>query len=220
MRKVFSVLTLALVGTCFVSFASFAQGRQTNRGHQFTVYRPPGNPAPHPIADTKTTKSGAEFNLVSEEDLRAAGITDPRKFAAGSTNSKKALEAWEDPSGMIWGNIAENEDGSARFMNHKDATDYCNSIGAELPSREDFIRFREYMGAKPGSHEGYKPEILPNLTYIDDKGDTHTRQFWSSIRADHPNFAFYFIGQNGVIINDFRGHVANIFSVRCVVARR
>ena len=159
---------------------------------------------------TKKTASGSEFKRVSEEELKRLGIKDSKKFG----------EAWEDPSGMIWGDIVKKEDGSPHYMNHKDAIDYCKSIGADLPSREDFVRLREYMGAKPGRSDGYAPQILPNLTYTD-KGETYSRYFWSSsVRPDFSNSAYVFNGRLGDFDTGYRSYDVYYLSVRCVGARR
>ena len=99
----------------------------------------------------------------------------------------------------------------------KDAVDYCKNIGAELPSREDFVRLREYMGAKAGTNDGYAPQVLPNLT--DAKGNSN--YFWSSssVHPDYSIFAYDFNGRSGYIDNFYRDN-ANDNSVRCVVPRR
>jgi len=140
------------------------------------------------------------------------------------TSKPKLGEAWRDPSGMIWGDIAKKEDGSPHFMTHKNATAYCaglkdaqgKSIGAVLPIWEDFIRLREYMGAKSGSDEGYAPQVLPNLTYTEN-GQTRSRYFWSSsVDPDYSNFAYDFDGRLG---GSYYRNVDDYRSVRCVVAR-
>ncbi|MBI1860437.1 MAG: DUF1566 domain-containing protein [Deltaproteobacteria bacterium] len=148
----------------------------------------------------------AAFTRVSDETLSKLKV-DAKKFG----------EAWLDPSGMTWGDIVNKEDGSPEYMKHKDADQYCKSIGAELPSREDFVRLREYMGAKSGTYDGYAPQVLPNLT--DSKGTSNF--FWSSsIHPDYPDdVASTFNGHSGRIGYGGRDH-ANVHSVRCVVPRR
>jgi len=156
-----------------------------------------------PIVETKTSKKADGTVVTWTRD----------------TSNAKLGEAWRDASGMIWGDIVKKDDGSPRFMNHKDATDYCKSIGAELPSREDFIRLREYMGAKSGSDEGYTAQVLPNLTYTE-KGQVNSRYFWSSsVHPDHSYYAYDFGGRFGYI-GYYNRSFDNYYSVRCVGARR
>ena len=103
-------------------------------------------------------------------------------------------------------------------MNHIVATDYCKSIGAELPSLEDFIRLREYMGAKSGSPEGYTSQVLPNLPYTE-RGETGSRYFWSSsVHRVDSDVAYVFVGRNGYIVYVNRGFDV-VFSVRCDARR-
>ena len=168
---------------------------------------------------TEKTASGAEFKRASEEDLRAAGIKDK--------DMKKFGEAWVDPSGMIWSDIAKKEDGSARFMNDQDAEDYCKSMGAELPSGwqedqngkhgfpnrdSDFVRLRKYMGAEYAAGndkpERYKAEILPNL---------NGWHWSSSVHPVYTDDAYVFDGRDGYVYNGVRSLVYYSLSVRCVV---
>ena len=118
-------------------------------------------------------------------------------------------EAWKDPSGMIWGDIAKNADGSIRYINQINADKYCKSINANLPSDEDFIRLREYLGAVPNSEraDGYTPQVLPNL--IDNN-------FWASpVVTDPRTLAYVFKGSSGILGYVFHGP-DDVSSVRCV----
>lgn len=133
-------------------------------------------------------------------------------------------ETWCDPTGLCWGDIVKNKDGSIRYIiqsyeyYEKDssylpqggfgAKEYCESIGARLPSIEEFVRLREYMGARPGIYEGYRAQVLPNLSGY---------WFWSS--SVYPSFAervYAFSGVNGNIELNYRN---NYIMVRCVVGR-
>lgn len=163
-------------------------------------------------AETKTTKTGHVFTR--------------------DTSNPELGEAWRDPSGMIWGDIVKKADGTPYFMNHKNATAYCKSIGAELPSgwessqnksnggqNSDFVRLREYMGATSRSNEGYAPQVLPNLTHVQD-GETRNRYFWSSsVHPDYSNYAYVFNGRYGYIGTGNRDYVGFGLSVRCVARR-
>jgi hypothetical protein len=135
---------------------------------------------------TRTTITGAVFTK----------ITDREHFEG----------AWQDQSGMIWGNTVKNANGSDRGMNQIQATEYCQSIGAQLPSREDFARLREYMGAQSGTYRrGYLPQILPGLA---------DNWYWSSsFFPSDSNYAFIFVGYDGDIHD---GNRLNFSAVRCV----
>jgi hypothetical protein len=141
----------------------------------------------------------------------------------------KLGEAWRDESGLIWGDIMKNGDGSVRKMVQSSeymkqigrplpdgrlgAKEYCESIGARLPSEVEFTQLREYMGARSGRYEEYShhdDKILPNLKNY---------RFWSSSVDPNPNYsdyAFAFGGYNGDIFYYYRSRVS---AVRCVVGR-
>ncbi len=210
MRKFFSICLVAVMMLTVSSLISCSEQQA---------------PAPEARRLTKKTASGAEFKRASEEDLKAAGIKDPKKFG----------EAWEDPSGMIWSDIAKKEDGSPLCMNHIDAEAYCKSLGAELPSGwqedengkhgypdkdSDFVRLRKYMGAEyAAGHDtpqGYAAQILPNLTRINEEGEVLNRWYWSSSETDGTDFAYIFTDRDGDV-----GYGIRFFSygtsVRCVV---
>ena len=148
-------------------------------------------------AETRRTTTGAVFTRVEREGFG---------------------EAWRDPSGMIWGDIAKNADGSIRHMDQYQATEYCQSLGAQLPSREDFVRLREYMGARSGTYEGYSPQVIPNLTR-NEGGRTYSNYFWSSsVPPDVSDYGYHFHGRDGDI-----GYAARYYdddgAVRCAARR-
>jgi hypothetical protein len=170
-------------------------------------------------AETRRTTTGAVFTRVTR-----AGFG----------------EAWRDPSGMIWGDIVRNADGSRRTMNQDQAFEYCLSMnpdpserdriraalgagrdpgrGVYLPRRQDFLRLRETMEARSEPYEGYTPQVLPNLTR-NEGSRTYSNYFWSSsVHPDDSYVAYFFYGRNGVIFNATRNLYFYI-SVRCVVAR-
>jgi hypothetical protein len=118
---------------------------------------------------------------------------------------------------MIWGDIVKFEDGYPRYMSHGEAAKYCKSIGGRLPSREDFIRLREYMGAQSENVDGYSPQVLPNL--IDEKWKD-SRDFWSSTTLpDYPNLAYTFGGGNGHMYVIGLSSALHNTAVRCVSVR-
>jgi len=109
-------------------------------------------------------------------------------------------EAWKDPSGTIWGDVVKTRDGSPESMNHESASRYCESIDADLPSRQDFRRLREYMRTNLGSSKSEIPPVLPNLTFTE-KGQSWSHCFWSSTLPsdDGSRYAFSFRPRNGDI---------------------
>lgn len=143
-------------------------------------------------SETRTTKSGHAFTR--------------------NTSYPKLGEAWQDPTGMIWGDLVKTE--ASPILNrvsHQEADDYCQSIGAVLPKVEDFKRLREYMGANAGSPEGYEPQILPNLK---------DHKFWNEgVSRDYDGMAYYFNGTVGNIGISGRGSSINQpdISARCVI---
>jgi len=186
---------------------------------------------------------------VSELEAQIAGLTlgsgnvETRRTTTGAVftrvERKGFGESWRDPSGMIWGNIAKNADGSIRHMSQYQAFDYCLSMnpdsserdriraalkagrdpgrGVYLPRREDFVRLREYMGARSGTYEGYTPQVLPNLTRNEDDR-TYSNYFWSSsVHPDDSNYAYDFTLRYGDIYNDNRDDDDG--TVRCVARR-
>ena len=151
----------------------------------------PTDPLPDP--EKRTTKTGAVF--IRDRSLPALG------------------EAWRDPRGLIWGDIIKRADGTGtvRSMNHDNATAYCDSIEARLPTKEEFIQLREYMGARAGTDEGYSHhdnQVLPNLS---------GHWFWSSsVSPDSADYFYDFSRPYGGV--DY--HVRNLKNaVRCVVGR-
>jgi hypothetical protein len=89
------------------------------------------------------TESGAEFTRV---------LNHP----------ELGKEVWMDPAGVIWGEFAKGPDGLLRFQTYYSASDYCHSLGAELPSSSDLVQLESYMVAwSPGvRHEIQKIQIL------------------------------------------------------------
>ncbi len=131
-------------------------------------------------------------------------------------------EAWRDPSGMIWGDIVKNDDHSIRYMDQYQATTYCKSIGATLPSLEDFARLRRYMGATTAASEhsgwGYTPQVLPNLVRTPN-GRIVSNSFWSSsVHPGDSSDAYAFNGRSGDFGYDDRDFVGG-FTARCVARR-
>jgi hypothetical protein len=146
--------------------------------------------------ESKTTKTGATFIRVSDCELKELKV-DPDAFTANGSG-----EAWRAPDtvkqtgaflalegtastlkytgtrsdwGMIWGDqIVETDDSPRWFETAKDASDYCVSRGAVLPTVENFLDLRAYFGAKWDNTDGklytntgnYEAEVLPSLITV------------------------------------------------------
>jgi hypothetical protein len=125
---------------------------------------------------------------------------------------------WRDPTGMIWGEIVKNEDGSLRTFYQREALEYCQALGLQLPSFDDLWRLRAYQGGTTeryaglpdqGDYSGYSPQILL------DHPDQYPNNFlWSSTpKPWHPG-AFYVFRIDGYFSaqSEFR----NDSAARCV----
>ncbi len=194
-----------------------------------------------PQAHDLSLQASVSFKNVELESSQTKKIVyglNGEKHAFTSDASFPALgEAWKDPSGMIWGDIVK-KDGHPVLMNQYQANSYCKSIAAELPSKEEFVRLREYMGAHHGNDEnynrvgaeikpGYTPQVLPNLS--------EKNYFWTSsicpldtdsssiscphgtkyASGDFGSFGYVFNSNSGFIGSGYSGGVT--FSVRCVM---
>lgn len=116
-------------------------------------------------------------------------------------------EAWRDPNGLIWGDTVTESGRDIRPMNYPDANHYCASIGARLPTKDEFNKLREYMGWT--SEGGYSPQVLPHFS------DYYW--FWSSTPfPDDPDFAYGFSSFQGEFDYDL---INNAYAVRCVLRR-
>lgn len=113
-------------------------------------------------------------------------------------------EIWQEPgNGLLWFDTAPDE------MTWEDAMKYCKDRGARLPSREDYIRLREWMGAKKGTAdaqipEGYKAQVLPHF---------NDRRFFSSSGTSNSEVAAFINGNDGGVYWVYK---SGRRSVRCV----
>lgn len=158
------------------------------------------------IPSTVVATSGAVFVRAGAAEIRARGA-NPYYFG----------ESWRDPSGVIWGDMVREVTGRAYFSSQLDANDYCQRGGAELPSREDFVRLQKYMSGPPGYRRPYMPQILPNLVQ---RGTPYSYSYWSSIPENLPGYVspkltYVFHGGRGALgfhTQEYKGY----YSVRCV----
>jgi len=230
MRKKFSFNSRVIMGIFFVSFSGFAQHLETMGGHELEVSRLTADPVLAGTVSRHQTKSEVSkrsFSRAKMTDANTSAETKVSEKADGTeviwtrdtTTNPRLGEAWRDPSGMIWGDIVMDQAGDDISMNHKNATEYCKSIGAKLPSKEDFIRLREYFGALPGSDKGYFPQVLPHLTYLEQGKTVRGYALWSSsflpYDLDHVSI---FNSYYGEFDHYYRHWVGYHNPVRCVVS--
>jgi hypothetical protein len=74
-------------------------------------------------------------------------------------------KTWRDSDYLVWGDVYNNGS-SIITVNFQEAKEYCEKIGAKLPTAQDFVRLKIGMGGshlKPKEKGDYKPQILPNL---------------------------------------------------------
>lgn len=73
-------------------------------------------------------------------------------------------KAYLDPSGrLLWGDLVRSAIGNIRVFSQGQAENYCQSIGARLPTSEDFKKLGEYLGAdySSGDLEAHQPRYSP-----------------------------------------------------------
>jgi len=162
----------------------------------------------------------AEFVRVGTEISVDAGtkVTKTGQVFTRDTCNPRLGEAWQDPSGMIWSDIAKKYDGTPRFLTLAGAEKYCKDLGAKLPSVHDFIRLRGYMGAKSGSSEGYLPQIFSEVKYRANEEPMSRYYITSSLLPGYRDRVYSFGGFNGEIDWGYCD-AGNVGLVRCVVER-
>ncbi len=130
-------------------------------------------------------------------------------FTRDHSNSKLGL-AYRDPSGLIWGSP------SSVFMTQYDGKELCESIGARLPTREEFQSLAVYLGRD--SSQGFSPFLADGKTEV--LPGTVRKWFWSSsviaIDSDQHDDAYTFYGEDGDLGHTYRGGNE---AIRCVVKR-
>lgn len=198
---------------------SFAETQNTEKNqtksHVVVSKRPEFIPKQEETISTKekTTHPGdATFTPVSREWLNQHHV-----------NAKKCGKSvWQEPArkngkpGTVWCDMAEPDEDTPPYMNQTQAIEYCHKIGAELPNDQDFIQLRQYMGGKKTSEEGYKPQVLPHLTYVDSSGVELGYFYWSSTILHNESLANGFFSHSGRVDYDERNNVSTNH-VRCVV---
>jgi hypothetical protein len=117
-------------------------------------------------------------------------ITIPSITHAQNTSHPELGNAYQDPSGLIWGDIVVFAGGNS-LMTGAVANQYCVDRQATLPTLQQFEQLMTYLGY--GSSKGYSPytqegsaEVLPGLV---------GHRIWSSTLYDWRT-AWVFLGGN------------------------
>ena len=105
---------------------------------------------------TRVTASGHHLSNLESSELTRAGILDVRAFGQAWM-----LDDESETSKTIWGDLVTGPDAQPLLMNEREAIDYCVTIGAHLPTKEQFARLGFYLGV--GTDAGYVPEVIPHL---------------------------------------------------------
>lgn len=156
----------------------------------------PLNSQENKVPDKTTTPEKSEKNVTLKTKSGAVFVLDTSNPALG--------EAWRDPSGVIWGDVAKNQDQTTMLMDSYSAEKYCRTLGARIPDVDEVERLGRYFGSKPNSLDGYEPQVLPNPN----------ENFWSSIVYPQSWAAWVFSWQYGQNYGPYRRD--QLFAVRCV----
>jgi hypothetical protein len=111
----------------------------------------------------------------------------------------------------------QNVTGSLSVLNNPGAVQYCQNVGASLPTKTDFMRLRFYMGYSKKNPKGYKPQVLPFLFYNDDSENPKTIRYWSSTTGDYGDW--YLDGLKGELSSIPSDEYVFPAAVRCVKRR-
>jgi hypothetical protein len=148
--------------------------------------------------------------------------------------------SYQDPSGLIWGDLQRGADGQFVMASQTEARKFCHGIQignqtARLPNKNDFFRFRESMstnhevfapGGKGRIYETYDgdtfgrnlsysadPEALPNLLYNSRDHKRLMPAYWSDEPVSYdPDSGYRFNVITGIFEQDSSGN-----NFRCVV---
>ena len=135
--------------------------------------------------------------------------------------------------------IARHANGKVKYMNHKDAVQYCANQGAHLPSTRELAQLSTSLGAKGivdscGTDKNCRKIIYIHNTddskdefyfsssgYSRPAGDLGNNWFWSSSVYSGFYYPFIFDGFNGHVggINTDAPDSSNIEAVLCVSDR-
>lgn len=117
------------------------------------------------------------------------------------TRTLELKEIWKDKkSGLLWGDLLPNT------MTYDNAQSACHDQLAEVGGIKASWQLPTIEEFKEEESNGVRSS-LPNIN----------RWFWSSsVRADYPDFAWLFHGDDGDLGNGYRYRYGGDYSVRCV----
>jgi hypothetical protein len=122
-------------------------------------------------------------------------------------------EAYRDPSGLVWGDLAVTDHG-ALHTTQFNAETYCSTRGARLPTRAEFQRLAQYLGE--GSAKGFSPFTTDGET--DMFLGFHYLWYWSSTGTwISDDFRYVFYGNTGFMELGNRQSTGG--SIHCVIQK-
>jgi len=164
------------------------------------------------IQDCETLRSSLQSQLIlvnakleTLKDQPASRVSSTGAVFTRITGNAVLGEAWQDPSGVIWGDVVTDLEGNTKYLTVGPAADFCASNGARLATYQDLKNLKAYLGY--GTRAGYKPQILPNLV---------NSWFLGERVRPGADSAFTFYGGGGGI-NSVYGSTPAAF--RCVVSQ-
>ncbi|MEO5969434.1 MAG: hypothetical protein ABIQ95_05865 [Bdellovibrionia bacterium] len=139
---------------------------------------------------------GDPLHLIGKPERTYTRVSKDPKLAANlvAHHGKYFEKAWKDPRGIVWAEPLKSETGRIVGMTHFEATQFCNSIHASLPTGENWRNLMSDMETP----QGMIPQFLSDLY-----GESYwssTLHIYSSLNSDdppdhsNPEEAFYFEG--------------------------
>ncbi len=117
-------------------------------------------------------------------------------------------EAYKDPWGTVWGSVAKS------YKTRDEAVSYCRSIGAFLPTSNQYERLTKYLGY--GTVRGYSVKVANGQTDV--LPDLSKTLFWTSTiyPPDDEGIAYGFNNSWGFGADYVILPKSKLFAVRCV----
>lgn len=126
---------------------------------------------------------------------------------------------------MIWGDII-GDPANPRMFAFEEAKSYCESLHAELPQLNDYVRLANYMGATSPNDCHYVMGGLPHL-YVDPRNPSYKAPpYWNHCDTHGMAERFWAIGEDGASnvwgqfdLTDFPevGRLSGEAAARCIV---
>lgn len=143
-------------------------------------------------SNPKSASYGLELcvNMRAQAQVRASVIKSEGSLRVPETGAHfirdtrypKLGEAYRDPSGVVWGNIAMAETQARTFrVTFVFAERFCESIGARLPTQKEALRLLSYLGTP---HKEFKDTYVGRNTLADGRTEIipafNEGYFWTS----------------------------------------